>query len=673
VSAPRDGTAPPRARKWLYGKTVVDGRIRFFSVSQLSKADPDEEGCPRKWFYETCLGRKPPQTKPASRGDGAHDQIAKYLTTGVKDLDALVMSGFHMLPKPGADLLVEHDMLLRPGELEPTTEAEAAVVLARAPLRCAGIPLLGRMDLVHGRGENQGAETVEDAYDPPGTIENCDWKTTSKVEYVKSKNRLLRLIQMAGYGMWSRTVEPGLTSLRLSHGYFIERGGGGPSRKVSLRVLPEEIDPTWARAESVGRLLIDAAKETSADAIPANTKACRNYGGCFHRDICKAGQRQTLAGFFGPAAADRMLGLPASSPLTASLQGLDMANLLDKLNARRAGGAAPPPPVPPPSAALAGVIGRKAEPGPTAEEIAAKEAAAKAAEIAKLQAEEAEQRGRRVVVELVTAIEAYNLGKPALGGEAARLYNLGRGYEHAPHSGLAGTGDLGGIDGKNTVEELKGFLGELQAAAAAGQIPGPTAAPEPPTETKEEYDARTGTTRHTAPADAPPAILPPEAPEVTPPAAAQTPGAPSPTPATSAPATETPVEAPKKRGRPVGSKNKQPEGSSAAPADAGTAIFLYVNCAVDGISVTSLWPAIDAILADAHSDLGIDDIRAAPDSSGLGFGKWKGALAAAARGMDLAPGHYVLDTRDSEIAQIFAEALGARARASGGAVVRGIR
>lgn len=654
------GAPPPKKRPWLYGRTVVDGKIRFFSVSQLSKADPEEEGCPRRWFYETVLGRKPPQTKAATRGDGAHDQIARYLTTGVKDLDALVMSGFHMLPKPGADLLVEHDMLLRPGEPEPTTEAEAAVVLARAPLRCAGVPLLGRMDLVHGRGENQGADNVADAYDPAGTVENCDWKTTSKVEYVKSKNRLLRLIQMAGYGMWSRTVEPGLTSLRLSHGYFIERGGGGPSRKVSLRVLPEEIDPAWARAESVGRLLIDAAKETSADAVPANTKACHLYRGCFQRDICKAGQRQTLAGFFGPAAADRMLGLPAT---TLTAQGPDMANLLDKLNARRAGGTEPAAPAtaqspananPAPSGAsgaLAGVIGKK---GPTAEEIAAKEAAAKAAEVAKLQAEETEQRGRRVAVDLAGKVEAYNLGRPQFEGELARLYALGSGRQHTAGVAIAGTGELGAKVQMGTVEELRGLLGELEAAAAAGHIPGPTAAPAEGAPATEE----------------PPAILSPETPEVIGrevAAANQVVAPPSP------PANETPAETPKRRGRSPGSRTKaSPDGE---PSGASTgAINLYVNCIVTGNAIVEdLWPWIDQILDDARNELKLDDIRLAPDSSGLGFGKWKGAIAGVANQKELPPGNYALDTRGSEIGDIVAETLAARARAGGGVVVRGIR
>lgn len=652
MTASTGAPAPPRKRgDWLYGKTITpDGSVRFLSVSQLSTADPEEEGCLRRWYYNVVAGRRPPPKRAQERGTDAHAQIERYLRTGEKDLSALVLSGFHMIPKPGPDLLIEHDVVLRPDDPHPTDEASAAAALARVPLRVDGIPFLGKLDLTHGRGENQGAEDINEAFDPPGTVEVCDWKTTGDAKWIKPARALPRLIQMAGYGEWVKAVEPDVQHLRLSHGYFVE--AGGRSRKVSLRVLPEEIEPTWARATAIAKQIRHAAVEHEADRIDANTKACGAFGGCYHRDVCSAGMHRALAGFVGIEAADRILRRGASDPGASAppspsppIEGVSMS-LLDTIKARAGGQPAAPqntaaqaPAPPPPSPGISAILKRTAPPaappgpppGPSAEEIARA-----AAELAR---EEAELKGQRQAADLVTAIEAYGLGRPALAGEAARLYGIAVGRP-AHGAQIAGPGELGEKILISKIEELQTLAAELAAAATAGQIPAPGAASPPVNDNP---------------------VLPPDAPIET----------------ASAAAPSAPVEPPKKAAR------KKPEappsvpdpaaGTFDAPELATNVITLFVNCIAEGVATESLWPWIEALCADARKELGVVDLQAAPDSSAAAFGKWKGLIAAGVREYKLPPGAYTLDTRGSDLAEVIAEAMRAKVRASGGLYVRGFR
>ncbi|WP_140876281.1 PD-(D/E)XK nuclease family protein [Myxococcus xanthus] len=143
--------------------------------------------------------------------------------------------------------------------------------------------------------------------------------------------------------------------------------------------------------------------------------------------------------------------------------------------------------------------------------------------------------------------------------------------------------------------------------------------------------------------DAPelPAVLPPDAP--------------TPTPVQAAPevaqATEQP--APKRRGRPrKASEPEQPKGEMRV---------LFVDCiptAFDGPQPESLTSYVDTMHRKVAEAGGVDDVRFAGSDSALGFGKWRGALAMAARAELPAPGSYVaLGVAQSELMQVIVEAL----------------
>ncbi|QSQ17193.1 PD-(D/E)XK nuclease family protein [Myxococcus landrumensis] len=139
-----------------------------------------------------------------------------------------------------------------------------------------------------------------------------------------------------------------------------------------------------------------------------------------------------------------------------------------------------------------------------------------------------------------------------------------------------------------------------------------------------------------------PAVLPPDAPE--------------PAPVQVAPeVAEQP--APKRRGRPPKSDLR----------------VLYVDCLPtkhDGTRPESLTGYVDTMHRKVAEASGLDDVRFAGGDSALGFGRWRGALAMAARAELPPPGSYVaLGIGQSELMQVIVEAL----EPTFDVVVRGVR
>lgn len=676
--------------QWLYGKAVVDGVPRFLSVSRLSGADEAEGGCLRAWFYEMVMGRKKPRTRATTRGDDTHEQLAKYLTTGERAFSSLTLTGMHMVPEPGPDLLVEHDMLIRPGESDPTNEAEAAIVLANAPLTADGIPVLGRMDLIHGRGTNKGGLNIEETQDPPNTVEVCDWKTTGNPNYIKRAKDLPNLIQMAGYAEWVYRVEPRTEQVRLSHGYFVERGG--PSRKVTLRVIRDEVAKTWEHAEQVARSIRHAAAETDPDRVDANLKACDRYGGCFHRDVCKARMHQALTNFVGQSMADKLLGKQQETPTMG---------LLDKMKA-----SATPTPMGPssglagmisaatPAAApgLAGLIGTTPPAAPAPDPAA--QAVAAAAERAKLEAEEAAMRAAAQLRAAADKLKPYvdkfeafakantdmGLGTPKFVGDLAAVYTA---LKNAPATGSGTLGEKVEIADFATAETISSQLDQL---VAAGQIKAPavenplaglggllspeTPPPTVPTRTAHDTGLVTGVnvTEPNTQQAATTIGLPPPA---NPPGTVNT-----------APTNPPPAEDKK----PDDKKPKTPSKKKSTGALSGITLIVDGFAEIPDATIESFHPIFDAFCAELAAiasdlDLRAAGLRSAPegklifakDDSPMAFGRGDGALAALFREREIAAGVYYFSTRGNRLAEVAADAMRDKCRKSGGAFFWGGR
>ncbi len=276
-----------------YGKAIGPNGLRYLSPSALTTADPESsDGCLRKYWFQYHEGIKEPSTKAQQIGTDLHAEIEQYLLTGTKALSSLALSGLHMVPTPGPDLLVEYPI--------------AGDKLETAPLRASGIPIVGYIDLIHERGTNQGTADVEDTVDPPGCVEVLDWKTTSNEKWIKEPAEMASTLQMISYGRFVTTINPDVEHIRLSHGYFVTKGKT-KTRKVSLRVTPDHIEKHWTKIERLAAAIKDVAVETNPDKVPANLRACSAYRGCPHANYCSAAMHNSLADIVGHSMARQLL------------------------------------------------------------------------------------------------------------------------------------------------------------------------------------------------------------------------------------------------------------------------------------------------------------------------------------------------------------------------------
>lgn len=302
----------------MIGGGTAAAHVRFLSVSALERADVTRDGgCLRKWWYRYVAGIREEQRRATDTGKEVHAQIAEYLTTARDVLGPIARTARHLLPRPGDDLEVEAPLC--PSPTDP----------AQGVLRLAGVPLIGSIDLRHRRGVHVGGFELTDAVDPPGTVEVCDHKTTSRPEFAATPDKLRRSIQMVGYGEQSRLIYPDTEWLRLSH-HVIRTDRREPARKVTVRLPVVEIADTWRSFEPLARDILDTARIPRADDVPANTSACAAFGGCQYATICTASRRKQLGRLFGT-------GAPTMSLLD---------DLLPEDATAPAARSAPPPPMP---------------------------------------------------------------------------------------------------------------------------------------------------------------------------------------------------------------------------------------------------------------------------------------------------------------------------------------
>ncbi len=266
---------------------VENGEIQYLSVSQVTTANQ----CLRKWFFEKVLRKRPPQTKSQGVGTALHEDIERYLKTGVNALGPLAMTGKHLLPEPGPDLWVEQP-------------------IDALGLTLDGIRFIGAMDLLHTRGINKGASEIEEVQDPPGTAEVCDHKTTKgsrsdPYAYCKTPKELSTDIQMVGYGEVARRSIYGLEHIRLSHHYFFT-AKPLPAVKKTILLPVEEIRETWESFTPIVRSMRQVVTSDVSD-VPGNVNACDAYGGCPHRTYCSLGN--PLAALLSTVKENTSMGL----------------------------------------------------------------------------------------------------------------------------------------------------------------------------------------------------------------------------------------------------------------------------------------------------------------------------------------------------------------------------
>lgn len=300
------------------GKAVVDGFLRYVSVSQVTTFDPEQYGgCERRWYFEKVMGLKSETSAAMETGTVVHGQVEHYLKTGEDVLGMIARQGKHFMPMPGS---IPHENIERPfGSVELTRQLEEArrvglvdwgirLLQEKHPpslVTAQGIPFIGFIDVVNTTGmwvDNEGALRV----DPPRTVELVDWKTSSNIEaYGKQANDLPKTVQMIGYAEWAWRVDPTAEHFRLSHGYMQTRGRAAEKRSVLIPL--ETVKQKWHKVEETVARMSDVARATDPMHVDGNLKSCPAYRGCPHRARCPRSMSQVLADTFGTGGSMSLL------------------------------------------------------------------------------------------------------------------------------------------------------------------------------------------------------------------------------------------------------------------------------------------------------------------------------------------------------------------------------
>lgn len=518
----------------------------------------------------------------------------------------------------GRMVLGQHALSLKPYLPAPSSTHLVEVPIDDGTLTLAGLPVVGFIDWLNDTGRIELDEGEQ--WDLQPSAEVVDWKFTGRRDFPSSAE-VASSTPMIIYGEWVARKRD-LEWVRLSHVYSSTRRRYASKR--SLLVPRADLSPKLERAEGIVRRLVQAAKCLTADEVDANTDACTAYGGCPHRSVCGASNERSLIDLLGASGAARILNTEK-----------DMSLLnIPALAAMKSS------PVDDAKAAL------------IAEEKAAKvDPAVKAA---------------------VEAIRASGYGQPTLGGEAAKAWAAVVGLDFQGH-GLAGSGMLAQAnisdpaDLIRAAEELKG----LPAPQQAGGLLPPDAPASDPVKAAAALEPKVATPAEVAMGEMVATI------EVM--RASQSAAGPAPTEDSGelklSKKARAYVEELLTRVQKAEWRCAELEAQAltsaplaaptAAPAPAG--IELYVDCfPPSGASDLMSW--IQEQADRLAKQYGAADVRCAPNDSPLGFGRWKGALAALCREAPLQAGVYCLDARGSDLAEVAVEALRARAR-----VVRGMR
>jgi hypothetical protein len=587
------------------GKTVVDGKVQFWSVSSLEKGDTSREGCLRKWHFRYVIGIKEPEKPWLKAGDVFHKEAEDYLRTGNRAAcSPLLLSGLHLMPTPGPDLLLEYPLPLeRIGGSVVTIDGKPRIVGGKlvGKFNIVGIPVTGKIDCVESRGTylNEEGELCDDA---PNTIGVNDWKTGSDDRYHKTKHQLPESLQMIGYGAFVGGAA-NADFVRLTHVFFNKKKR--EARRSTIAVPREQIEERFTRLDRVARALVQVACESDPLKVDANTNVCSAYGGCPYRGECPASRDKTLIDMFGPGAGRDRKELTMSLDLIARLQ-------------QQSAAASPP-------SALATLTAPAAPAVPPG------------------------------FAEAIRTLNSLPSGRPALAGAAAEAYAAMINQTWKTGQGYAGTGELGKYT-SDSVEQIIAIAAEVaKSAPAAPAAPAPLPPDAPVSDPAKAAALVEG--------ELPPGVVnpPPVEEKKKRGKKAAAPAPVLPVAASGNAATVAPVAAPAPTQAATMEFRYAPVSSAPVPVSGtekpNSGLQVFVDCIVNQ-QLPSLDSMVDGCVAKLQELGGVADIRIAPNDNPLGFGKWKAALALAMKeeAAKLAPGAYVMSGY-GEIRATAAEAL----------------
>jgi hypothetical protein len=369
-------TAKPERR---LGRAVLNGRIRFLSVSQIVQADPRlDGGCKRRWAFVKIFGKEEPENEAQRAGSKEYAaQLQHHLKSGEDCLGPVLRAAKHYFPKPGPDLEVEKDLAV---DIEAAIKLREQLLWSKvddaeslhremrrlAGLTIAGIPVTGAADFRHRRGEFVDASGLWQREDASMRVVSVgDLKSTSRIDdyvsrggegkryrgYAKTDAEVLAHPQMIGYGVHAADLYPDTTHVRLFHVYAQTKNGYAAALRGGLLTV-DEVRRRWRESvEPVARDMVEiAANATKPEDVPYNLASCDAYRGCPHADYCDRPKGTVNDLFHVPTQGGTpMAGLFDDAPAAPAHPHSNGAQAVNP-------GFAPPPPTQPVRPAVAGLF-----------------------------------------------------------------------------------------------------------------------------------------------------------------------------------------------------------------------------------------------------------------------------------------------------------------------------
>lgn len=303
--------------KIFLGRAILNGQIRFLSVSQVVAFDPAQEGgCPRRWAFQKLFGKKEEETEAQRKGKEFAKSLEHYLKTGEDVLPPILLAGKHLLPKPGPDLEVEKDLAGSPERTLQAIKLRDAYFASEhahgrkliaeqirhiAGLTACDVPFIGASDYRHRRGEFIDMDAILKREAPGMRVaEVGDHKTTARINdhttrngtfqagYAKTVEQVLAHPQMVGYAVHASNIYPDLTHVRLSHNYYQTKGVATAAKRTGL-ITVEDARRTWeTRIEPIVREMVDIARAAKKpEDVPTNLYSCVQFKReCVHAPYC---------------------------------------------------------------------------------------------------------------------------------------------------------------------------------------------------------------------------------------------------------------------------------------------------------------------------------------------------------------------------------------------------
>lgn len=259
----------------------------YFSPSQLDSANPENEGCERKWYLDSVCGQKQGQSGSAALGDALHTIRDKYLSTGEEPSGSECVSwttesGYKVTKYPG-QIFMNGKHLYPPFKLR--SEAKFRFELTH-------IKSSGRMD---GLGTNPETNRL--------FLE--DTKTTSSPAYALDAIDLLTDTQRNMY-CGALIQQFNVPEIEVQWSYFLtnptpKKPDGATERqlekwdawkaqgrRLAWRVYDvAQRDQVLEQVAKIEAFAMHLEKYRAArvppSLVPPNTNACNKYGGCPHK------------------------------------------------------------------------------------------------------------------------------------------------------------------------------------------------------------------------------------------------------------------------------------------------------------------------------------------------------------------------------------------------------